>query len=84
MVSIVDQEVRNLEWPLFKQELLIRFGDRSTINGYEALISIRQTGSLEEYIAAFEGRVSQIPDFTDIHYLGFFMGGLRKDLWVQI
>lgn len=40
-------------------------------------------GSLEEYILAFENRVSQITDFSEAHYLGF-LGGQKKQLHAQI
>ncbi|XP_057785448.1 uncharacterized protein LOC131002991 [Salvia miltiorrhiza] len=82
--QLLIRRIPNPDWVTFRQELLIRYGDESAINGYEALLAVKQTGSLEEYIAAFENRVSQIPDFSDAHYLGFFLGGLKKHLRAQI
>ncbi|XP_057791220.1 uncharacterized protein LOC131008354 [Salvia miltiorrhiza] len=74
----------SLTWSRFTRELLIRFGDGSAINGFEALATTNQTGTLDEYISAFETRVSQLPEFSNEQYLGFFLGGLKKELRMMI
>ncbi|XP_057790733.1 uncharacterized protein LOC131007835 [Salvia miltiorrhiza] len=71
----------NPAWPDFTRALLERFGDASTFNTYEALFLFRQTGSLEEHIAAFEGRAAQLPiPLSDDQMLGYFLGGLKSSV----
>ncbi|KAL6508768.1 hypothetical protein OROHE_021327 [Orobanche hederae] len=83
-IQLLLRRFPELDWSRFSRELLIRFGDGSTVNGFEALMTTRQTGSLEDYISSFESLISQLPTFSDDVYLGFFLGGLKRHLRVQI
>lgn len=70
----------DLSWSQFTKELLIRFGDNTPTNYYEAWGSTRQTGSLEDYVSRFIVRAAQVPNLDDKHYLGQFLVGLRPDI----
>ncbi|XP_057773558.1 uncharacterized protein LOC130992824 [Salvia miltiorrhiza] len=83
-VQLLLRRCPTLTWTRFSRELLNRFGHNAAINGYEALGATKQEGSLEDYIAAFEGRAAQLPDFTDEQYLGFFLSGLKPHIRKQI
>lgn len=82
--QLLQRRIPGVSWSTLKEELLLRFGEASVVNIYESLAQVKHTSSLEEYIAAFEDHVAQIPNFSDIHYKGFFLSGLRRELRVQI
>ncbi|XP_042067454.1 uncharacterized protein LOC121810792 [Salvia splendens] len=45
---------------------------------------VRHTGSLAEYVAAFEACLAQVPDIACHQYLGFFMAALRPEVRLQM
>ena len=74
----------DLTWDQFSDELLIRFGSDLTLDEYEALPTPSQEGSLDDYIAEFEGRLAQFPELTEKQYLGLFVEGLKPHIRMQI
>ena len=73
-----------LSWAEFIRELLKRFGNNGARDEYEAFAAVRHTGTLAEFIAAFESRLAQVPDLAYHQYLGFFMAGLRPEVRLQM
>lgn len=51
---------------------------------YERLTTLRQTGSLEEYIQEFEALVAQVTNTSEEQLLGYFLGGLRHEVRYRI
>ncbi|XP_042024271.1 uncharacterized protein LOC121771535 [Salvia splendens] len=73
-----------ITWDQFSQELVGRFGNSPALDGYEALRTTTQDGSLEDYITAFEARLTQLTDIPENHYKGYFLGGLKSHIRLQI
>lgn len=69
-----------IAWDEFSRELKIRFGTSAALDEYEALHTTTQVGSLDDYIAAFESRLAQLPELTERQYLSFFLGGLKPHI----
>ncbi|XP_042016199.1 uncharacterized protein LOC121764209 [Salvia splendens] len=61
-----------------------RFGGTGALNEYEAFAAVHHTGSLTEFVAAFEPRLAQVPDISCQQYLGFFMAALRPEVQLQM
>ncbi|XP_042045909.1 uncharacterized protein LOC121792148 [Salvia splendens] len=74
----------DLSWARFARELMKRFGGNGALDEYEAFAAVRHTGSLAEYVAAFEARLAQVPDIACHQYLGFFMAALRPEVRLQM
>lgn len=73
-----------LTWQQFSQELLVRFGNVSNFNEYEALKNTTQTGSLEHYIFKFESKMARLKVFSEAKCVGYFLAGLKKSLRAQM
>lgn len=74
----------NLGWEQFIQELMKRFGNNGAVDEYEAFAVVRHTGTLAEFVAAFEARLALVPDLAYHQYLGFFLAGLRPEIRMQM
>ncbi|KAG6430773.1 hypothetical protein SASPL_108846 [Salvia splendens] len=74
----------SLSWDQFSRELLLRFGDDSACDSYEALAATKQDGSVADYIASFESHLAQLPDLTDNQFLGFFLAKLKPHIRLQL
>ncbi|KAJ1388293.1 Retrotransposon gag domain [Sesbania bispinosa] len=55
-------------------------------NTYEELASLRQQGSVQEYIEEFEILAALVPHQPEQQYVGYFLNGLKVDIhsWVRI
>ena len=84
LVPVVAQRVPDLTWARFARELMKRFGGNRALNEYEAFAAVRHTGSLTDFVAAFEARLAQVPDISCQQYLGFFMAALRPEVRLQM
>ncbi|EXB28928.1 hypothetical protein L484_012687 [Morus notabilis] len=70
----------SLSWEVLVAELIRRYSGRKATNPYERLTTLRQTGSVAEYIEEFVATVVQVPELPDPQALGYFMGGLKDVL----
>lgn len=82
--QLLRKRVPNLSWDRFTRELMKRFGSNGALDEYEAFAAVHHTGSLAEYVAAFEARLAQISNLADHQYLGFFMAALRPEILLQM
>nr|KYP51600.1 hypothetical protein KK1_026484 [Cajanus cajan]KYP51645.1 hypothetical protein KK1_026529 [Cajanus cajan] len=73
-----------LTWPKLKQALTERYSGKRNKNPFEELTDLQQIGSIEEYIAEYEYVSSQVPRLPKEQYLGYFMGGCRPELQLQV
>ncbi|MCH80746.1 enzymatic polyprotein, partial [Trifolium medium] len=69
-----------LSWVKLKKELIARYGGRRLENPFEELSTLRQTGSVEEFVEAFELLSSQVGRLPEEQYLGYFMSGLKAQI----
>jgi hypothetical protein len=66
-----------LTWEKLKKSLIARYGGRRLENPFEELATLRQTGSVEEFVESFELLSSQVGRLPEEQYLGYFMSGLK-------
>jgi len=69
-----------LSWEKLKRALIARYGGRRLENPFEELSTIRQKGSVEEFVEAFELLSSQVGRLPEEQYLGYFMSGLKPQI----
>ena len=69
-----------LSWEKLKRALIARYGGRWLENPFEELSTLRQTGSVEEFVEAFELLSSQVGRLPEEQYLGYFMSGLKAQI----
>lgn len=69
-----------LSWEKLKRALIARYGGRRLENPFEELSTLRQTGSVEEFVEAFELLSSQVGRLPEEQYLGYFMSGLKAQI----
>ncbi|MCI17325.1 pentatricopeptide repeat-containing protein, partial [Trifolium medium] len=70
----------HLTWEKLKKSLISRYGGRRLENPFEELSTLRQTGSVEEFVEAFELLSSQVGRLPEDQYLGYFMSGLKHPI----
>jgi len=68
-----------LTWEKLKKSLIARCGGRSLENPFEELSTV-STGSVEEFVEAFELLSSQVGRLPEEQYLGYFMSGLKPQI----
>ncbi|XP_050874662.1 uncharacterized protein LOC127077172 [Lathyrus oleraceus] len=69
-----------LSWEKMKRALIARYGGRRLENPFEELSTLRQKGSVEEFVEAFELLSSQVGRLPEEQYLGYFMSGLKPQI----
>nr|XP_034919250.1 uncharacterized protein LOC118052388 [Populus alba] len=67
-------------WEAFVKALQIRFGTSSYDDPMEALISIKQTTTVELYKTQFEMLSNRVRGLSDSHRLSCFLGGLKEEI----
>lgn len=67
-------------WEVFEPELWARFGPNEGENFHEALMQIRQTGSLEAYQEEFERLHNKVFGLSQEALVGAFMNGLHYSI----
>lgn len=74
------EKAKNRSWSGLKAGLINRFegGFRGTM--YEQLATLRQDGTVEEFVRSFEILLDQTQGLLEELILGFFLAGLRKIL----
>eukprot|EP00253_Pinus_taeda_P016470 PITA_16470 len=63
-------------WDKFKKALTDRFDQDSTFLGH--LTKLRQTGTMDEYITAFEALAFRTRGLSDVFYMECFISGLKE------
>ncbi|MCI32237.1 retrotransposon gag protein, partial [Trifolium medium] len=69
-----------LSWENLREAMMARFGGGRLENPFEELKELKQTGSVEDYVAEFELYSSQCGRLPEQQFLGYFVGGLRHDI----
>jgi hypothetical protein len=69
-----------LSWEKLKRALIARYGGRRLENPFEELSTLRQKGTVEEFVEAFELLSSQVGRLPEEQYLGYFMSGLQPQI----
>ena len=74
----------NLSWEDLKREMLERYGGRGEGNVYDQLASLKQSGSMEDYIRSFGCLISQVPRMHDEQYFLYFTQGLKDEIHARM
>ncbi|XP_073219539.1 uncharacterized protein [Cicer arietinum] len=77
--ALVEDEI-DLTWEVFKDALLERYGGLGDGSVFEQLSSLKQEGSVEEYIKEFERLVAQVGRLPEAQFVGYFIHGLHDGI----
>lgn len=77
-------DYEDLTWEDLKRELMERYGGIEEGTVFEQLTSLRQIGTVEEYIRCFESLVAQVPRLMEGQYFAYFTNGLREDIRARL
>ncbi|PNY13662.1 retrotransposon-related protein [Trifolium pratense] len=70
----------DLSWEKLKRALIARYGGRRLENPFEELSTLKQRGTVEEFVESFELLSSQVGRLPEEQYLGYFMSGLKPQI----
>ncbi|GAU40665.1 hypothetical protein TSUD_83440 [Trifolium subterraneum] len=70
----------DLSWEKLKKSLIARYGGRRLENPFEELATLKHSGTVEEFVEAFELLSSQVGRLPEDQYLGYFMSGLKPQI----
>ncbi|PNY16937.1 retrotransposon-related protein [Trifolium pratense] len=70
----------DLSWEKLKKALIARYGGRRLENPFEELATLKQSGTVEEFVESFELLSSQVGRLPEEQYLGYFMSGLKPQI----
>ncbi|WVZ04691.1 hypothetical protein V8G54_018037 [Vigna mungo] len=82
--NLLQETEVGLLWTKLKRELIGRYGGRTSDNPFQELKDLSQMGSVDEYLAEFEYISSQVYRLPEEQYLGYFIGGLRSEIWRRV
>ncbi|XP_050915219.1 uncharacterized protein LOC127130207 [Lathyrus oleraceus] len=69
-----------LSWEKLYEEMMARFGGRRLENPFEELKDLKQSETVEDYIAEFKLCSSQYGRLPEQQFLDYFIGGLHHDI----
>jgi hypothetical protein len=82
------QELRNgnnlTTWNEFLKAIQTRFGRSIYDDPMESLVSLKQTGSVEEYKCQFELLANRVVGLLENLKLSFFIGGLSEEIRLPV
>ncbi|XP_031279870.1 uncharacterized protein LOC116138295 [Pistacia vera] len=71
-------------WDAFKTTLIDRFQPSFTGSAYEALVALKQDGTVTEYREQFEANDAPLKDLGEDLLKGIFANGLKEEIKVEI
>lgn len=77
--SLLDED-EEMSWEQLKRELMDRYGGMGEGDIFEQLTSLRQKGSVEEYIERFELLTAQVRKLPEEQFFGYFIHGLKENI----
>ncbi|WVZ08472.1 hypothetical protein V8G54_021818 [Vigna mungo] len=78
------EKTKNRTWMGLKAGLINRFGGGFRGTVYEQMATLRQDGTLEEFVRSFEILLGQTQGLSEELIMGFFLAGLREDIKGQV
>ncbi|KAF3789175.1 hypothetical protein EJ110_NYTH09804 [Nymphaea thermarum] len=83
-VNMEDLDFPNPTWDLFKEELLLRFGDTTYVNHEIELRNLKQTSTVQDYQTKFERLSSMVKNRPVESKIAHFIGGLNEDIQIEM
>ena len=78
------EKAKNRSWEGLKKALINRFGGGFRGSVFERLATLRQEGTVEEFVREFEILMGQTKEVPEEQVLGYFLAGLREDIKGQV
>ncbi|XP_022631874.1 uncharacterized protein LOC111240668 [Vigna radiata var. radiata] len=78
------EKARNKSWEGLKAAMLNRFGGGCRGTVFERLATLRQEGSVEEFVRNFEVLTGHMRGILEEQVFGYFIAGLREDVKGQV
>ncbi|KAF3792123.1 hypothetical protein EJ110_NYTH12211 [Nymphaea thermarum] len=72
-----------MDWELFKEAWLLRFGESTYVDYDIELRNLKQTSSVQEYQSRFENLASMV-DWTPKSLIAAFIGGLKEEIQIDV
>ncbi|XP_021972161.1 uncharacterized protein LOC110867455 [Helianthus annuus] len=72
--------VKDIVWEDYKQDVIHRFADSFVENAFEDLISLKQTGGLEDYCDVFDSLLNKVSDVNEAQAVCMFVHGLVSEI----
>ncbi|XP_012569910.3 uncharacterized protein, partial [Cicer arietinum] len=74
----------NPSWDAFKVAVIRRFQPSMIQNPFELLLSLKQVGTVEEYVEEFEKYVGALREIDQEFAKGIFLNGLKEEIQVEV
>ncbi|XP_019431030.1 PREDICTED: uncharacterized protein LOC109338290 [Lupinus angustifolius] len=74
----------NPSWEGFKIAVIRRFQPSMIQNPFELLLSVKQTGTVEDYVEEFEKYVGALREIDQEFAKGIFLNGLREEVQAEV
>ncbi|XP_019446853.1 PREDICTED: uncharacterized protein LOC109350125 [Lupinus angustifolius] len=71
-------------WEGFKVAVIRRFQPSMMQNPFEVLLSLKQTGGVEEYVEEFEKYIGALKEMDQDFAKGIFLNGLKADIQAEV
>ncbi|CAL5376490.1 unnamed protein product [Camellia sinensis] len=71
---------RQINWDLFKQGIISRFGPNSYEDAMGDLTKLKQTTTVKEYQEQFEILANRTCELPEVFFISCFISGLREDI----
>ncbi|KAF3788814.1 hypothetical protein EJ110_NYTH20333 [Nymphaea thermarum] len=79
-----EEDFPDATWDVFKEELLLRFGDTTYVNHEIELRNLKQTSSVQDYQTKFERLSSMVKNRPVESKIAHFIGGLSEDIQIEM
>ncbi|KAF3783676.1 hypothetical protein EJ110_NYTH31993 [Nymphaea thermarum] len=79
-----EEDFPNATWDVFKEELLLHFGDTTHVNHEIELRNLKQTSTVQDYQTKFERLSSMVKNRPVESKIAHFIGGLSEDIQIEM
>ncbi|KAF3778105.1 hypothetical protein EJ110_NYTH44217 [Nymphaea thermarum] len=79
-----EEDYPNATWDLFKDELLLQFGETTYVNHEIELRNLKQTSTVQDYQGKFERLCSMVKNRPEDCKIAHFIGGLDEDIQIEM
>ncbi|KAF3773025.1 hypothetical protein EJ110_NYTH56371 [Nymphaea thermarum] len=79
-----EEDFPNATWEVFREELLLRFGDTTYVNHEIELRNLKQTSTVKDYQTKFERLSSMVRNRPVESKIAHFIGGLSEDIQIEM